>query len=350
MKIQFAIPAVLVAVPLLVPSAAHAGPKPKPTPKPAKAPVQLIREVLGTKQLTGYEGSLGQTFTIGKNSPVNFTLKSAAYSVDRVNIGSYSHLPKSDEKLLVLHFTVQNPRKTAFNYSGGQLLFKAVDSGGVTRDAVGDVAREVTRESLNIQLQPGQKVEGYTAIRVAAYGEVPKLIVQSYYEPEGPIVRYDLRGKVTRLAEPFADPADALTARKIVPGARGTFYPASDPFDVRVDEVKYSTEAIANRKPDTGKRWCIANVTVKNKGARIVRVSQSYFLATLKDADGEKTSYNQSLLKGSRDEQADAELQPGEEAKVRFYWPLPENVEAASVLLQYGYDRESRTYAVDVSK
>jgi hypothetical protein len=56
------------------------------------------------------------------------------------------------------------------------------------------------------------------------------------------------------------------------------------------------------------------------------------------------------MLKPSRDERANGELLPGEEARVRFFFELPNNVDARPVLLQYGYDRESRTFAYDVSK
>lgn len=331
-------------------SAVSAAPAKKPAARKAPAP-RLIREVMGTQQLQGYEGALGQTFTIGKGTPLNFTLKKAEYSVGRVNIGTYSHLPKGDEKLLVLHYTIQNPRKQAFNYTPGYLVFKAVDANGVTRDSLADEAREVTGERVNFALQPGQKVEVYTALRVAAYGEVPKLIVQSYYEPKAPIVRYDLRGKASKLAAPFADPADAkkATALKLVPAKTGVYYPVVDVMDVRIDSISYTTEFLAGRQPGAGQRFCTAAATIKNRSNRPVRFSQSYFRADLKDADGEKTNYGTSILKASRNEEAGAELLPGEEAKIRFYWLLPEKVDAATILLQYGYDRESRTYAVDVA-
>ena len=48
----------------------------KPAPKKAGGPV-----VLGTTQLPGEFGKLGTTYTIGKRNPINFTLKSADYSV-----------------------------------------------------------------------------------------------------------------------------------------------------------------------------------------------------------------------------------------------------------------------------
>jgi hypothetical protein len=318
-------PFALLATALLS-SASFAAPKPaaKPTKKSAQKPATLIREVLGTQQLVGYEGHLGETFTLGKDSPLNFTLRSASYNIGRVNIGGNSHFAGGDEKLLVLRFTVQNPRKTAFYFSTSYLTFKAVDANGVTRTYVGDVAREVTGESMNFLLQPGQKVDAYTAIKVAAFGEVPKLIVQSAYHPT-PIVRYDLRGKVARLPAPFADPTDALGANalKLVPAKTNVFYPVADRLDVRIEGIAYTTDPLGGRAPETGKRYCVANATVQNRSANAINFSQSYFRADLKDADGEKVDYNTSIRKGSRDEEAGHELQTGETAKVRFYWTLP---------------------------
>ncbi len=341
--------ALLAPLALAAPKAPAKTPAKKPIAKPAKKPVKLIREVLGTDALVGYEGGFGETFTIGKDMPMNFTLKKAIYTVGRSNIGGYAQFPKGDEKLLVLHFTVQNPRKTAFNFSRNYINFKAVDSSGVTRADVGDIAREVTGERMGFDLQPGQKVDGYTAIKVAAYGEVPKLIIQAAYETKAPIIRYDLRGKVEKLVAPFADPSDSkgATARKMVPGKLSVAYPITDLFDVKIDSISY-VDTIKNRAADEGKRYCVATATIQNRGPRASNYSQSYFRADLKDVDGEKTSYNTSILKGSRDEESYGELGMGETARVRFYWQLPKEVEAQTVLLQYGYDREARTYAVEV--
>ncbi|HVF85081.1 MAG TPA: hypothetical protein VM821_03805, partial [Abditibacteriaceae bacterium] len=182
----------------------HAAPK-KAATKTLQAKPKLIREVLGTTQLSGYEGQLKQTFTLGKNSPFNFTLNRVEYSISRVNVGTYAHFPKGDEKMLVLHLTVQNPRPRVLNFSANYLAISAVDANGVTRNYIGDIARETTAESVNIALNPGQKIEAYTAIPVAAFGAVPKLIVRSAYETQAPIVRYDLRGVAQKLAAPYAD-------------------------------------------------------------------------------------------------------------------------------------------------
>jgi hypothetical protein len=61
--------------------------------------------------------------------------------------------------MLVLRFTVQNPTSRVFNYSYSYIKFTAVDSGGVTREHVGDVAREVTNQTGTFPLNPGQKID-----------------------------------------------------------------------------------------------------------------------------------------------------------------------------------------------
>ena len=45
---------------------------------------------------------------------------------------------------------------------------------------------------------------------VPAAGVVPKLIVER--EQGAPVIRYDLRGKVKALPQPFADPSDTTGA------------------------------------------------------------------------------------------------------------------------------------------
>jgi hypothetical protein len=353
-------PSILKVMPLMLPvlaasaqNVAHAAPAKKAAvakKTAAKQPV-LIREVMGTEQLLGYEGALGQTFTLGKDMPLNFTLRKVESSAGRSNIGDYIAYPKGDEKLLIVRYTVQNPQNKPFNYSANYLTFRAVDANGVTRNHSGHIAREITGEALRLTLNPGQKVDAYTAIKVAAFGEVPKLIVAHYYETKAPIVRYDLRAKAVKLAAPFAGPEDAkgATARKMVPANAGAFYPVTEFFDVRLDSANYSTEPNMGHKVGAGKRFVNAVFTIRNKGPRATRYSAADFRADLKDADGEKVNYNSEMLKPSRDERASGELLPGEEARVRFFFELPQNVDAKTVLLQYGYDRESRTYAYDVS-
>ena len=88
--------------------------------------------VQGTTQLRGDTAQFGTTFTVGKQHPINFTLRSAEFTVERVNHGVRHVAPAADEKLLVLHFTLHNPRQQDYPLAPGALqgmpTFTAVDA------------------------------------------------------------------------------------------------------------------------------------------------------------------------------------------------------------------------------
>lgn len=324
---------------LCTPSSAQ---KKKPSQKPAaakskKAPAKKTAAakpggpiVLGTTQLPGDFGKLGQTYTIGKSQPVNFTLNSAEYTVMPFISGGNWHGPTAEQKLLMLHYTVHNPRPSEFPYSWSAIRFTAVDASDTNRTYITAVNREGTTDNLSLSLKPAQKVGVVAAIMVPAAGVVPKLIVEC--EQGAPVIRYDLRGKVKALPEPFADPADSAgaSARKEVPVPAGVFASMAA-MDMRLDEVAFTTEALGRAEPQSGGRLVTAVFTIKNRGPGTLSYAWSTFNAVLKDTDGEKTEYNQVLLKARRDEPAQGNLAPGEEAKVRFAFPLPKDVAPKSL-------------------
>ena len=69
--------------------------------KPARPqPKQPI--VQGTQQLSGDQAQIGQTYTLGKENPINVAVTSVAYSVNRIRIGSSHYFPRAAEKLMVI--------------------------------------------------------------------------------------------------------------------------------------------------------------------------------------------------------------------------------------------------------
>ena len=321
---------------------------PAPAKKPAAAkPAASGPIVLGTKQLPGDFGKLGATYTIGKSSPINFTLRSAEYRVDRFSVGSNVWGQEADQKLLVLHYTVHNPTKEELSFYWASLTFTAVDSQDINHEYIQAVIREGDPKAtpVNVSLKPAQKLDVVTAVVVPAEGVVPKLIVQR--EEGAAVVRYDLRGKVKPLPAPFADPADAsgATALKRVPAQAGVSYPLGL-FDVTLDSTAFTTAALNEEAPEEGKRYFTAIFTIKNP----TKDARSYYWATfeplLKDADGETVEYNQVLLKASRDEKVNAELEPGDEARIRFFFTVPSDLGVKSLWLKEG---DSRTLMFDVS-
>ncbi|MFD1732267.1 hypothetical protein ACFSC4_16195 [Deinococcus malanensis] len=188
----------------------------------------------------------------------------------RLVIGDSVYSPKADQKLLILHYTVHNPQKREVRYHWSDLSFTAVDAQDRNHNFVQAVARDGTRDALTMRLKPAQKVDVVTAVLVPAAGPVPKLIVSR--ESGAPVLRYDLRGKVTALPAPFADPADpyGASARAQVSAHAATFLPMGW-LDIRLDEVKFTTEPLNGQAPATGKRYLTAVFTLKNHGPRETR-------------------------------------------------------------------------------
>lgn len=308
-----------------------------------------LAEVQGTTQLAGGEGALGKTYSLGKtDNALNFTLRSAEYSLAPVTVGTSVYSARAGEKLLVLRYTVQNPQKREVSVSYSAFKITAIDARDVNHVFDNFVAREGGSDIYSSSLKPAQKIDLYLAFAVPAAGQVPKLIVER--GDSSPVLRYDLRGKVKGFAAPFADPADASGAGvpAEIAAKPGAVYPMGS-LGVRFEGAAYSTDKFEGRAPDSGKRYLVGTFTVRNllgSTAQPVRYSYSNFKVTLRDAEDGKQSFGGYLIKPSRDEHADGTLNAGEEAKFRVYFLLPGDLAAKSISIAEG---ESHAYAFDVS-
>jgi hypothetical protein len=304
--------------------------------------------VLGTTQLPGDFGKVGTTYTIGKANPINFTLKSAEYTITPMMVDNSIWVPKADQKLLVLHYTLHNPLPREQRYYWAGIHFTAVDALDKNQEGIQAAAREGTTDSFDVNLKPAQKIEVTAAILVPAEGVVPKLIVER--EKDAPVIRYDLRDKVKPLPATIA-PAPGVNAPKVVSAMPGAYY-TTGVFDMRLDEIAYVSGALDRQEPGAGKRYLTATFTLKNRTKREQRYYWGNFVADMKDADGEKTPYRQTLLRASRDESVDGNIAAGEEARVRFIFPIPDNVTAKSVRVlecKEVQDDDARSFSFDVS-
>ena len=304
----------------------------------------------GTTQLAGGQGEIGKAYTLGKNSPINFMLKSAEYSILRYTLNDLV-APKFNQKMLVLRFTVQNPSKSDLNIYYGSLKFTAVDDKNQNVEFDGYWSRDGESSKLDIALKPAQKIEVYAVAAVPANAKIPKLIVQHGNETV-PVVRYDLSGKIKPLSAPFADPADpsGSTALEVVEAKAGTYYPMGA-LDVKLEGTAFSGEKIDNKTPAEGKRFLIATVSVKNAAiAQNINVSYSRFAIQLTDAEGASISFDGYIIKPSRDEKLDTELKPGAETKFRVYFELPNDLGGKTLSIhETGVVSQSRAYVFDVS-
>lgn len=297
-----------------------------PPAQPTRPPVQ------GTTQLDGNAAKIGQTFTLGKASPVNFTLISAEYATGRVAIGGTLVVPKADEKLLVLRFTAHNPTKQ--DLALYNLTFTAVDLLNVNHKHESSFVRAGTSEEYRASLKPAQKIELVSVIRVPASGVVPKLIVQN---GDGGVLRYDLRGAVKGVPAPFADARDAsgATALKDAPAKLGVTY-ATGRYDMTFESVTFSSEALLDRTPPAGKRYVLATVALTNRGANDDSPSHYTFGRELLDADGEPVAF-WILAKGNRPEEAiNRAVKPGETYRVRLVFVAPADVGLRQLTVREG--------------
>jgi hypothetical protein len=320
----------------------------KPTVKPPTKPATQTG-VKSATQMAGDNGQLGQNYMVGaKGEELVFTLTSAEYTVARTMVGgdpSEMAVPKGDEKVLLLRFSVQNPQKVDLDYNGGSFVITAVDAKDVNH-VVSFVGRQGTSEQVNLQLKPAQKLDIFTAVTVPAAGQVPKLIIQR--GDGNPVLRYDLRGKVKQLVAPFVDPADATgaTARPEVTAKLATFYPLML-FDVRMDATAFTPGPLEGQEAEEGKRFLTATVTLKNLHVVAIEYAGGTFQANLTLASGEKVESNGMLLRPNRDEATNGTLKPGETVTVRLYFLIPTSDAPKTLRLQE--TDQSRTYAFDIS-
>ena len=303
----------------------------------------------GTAQMAGDWAEMGKEYSLGKGNPMNFALRSAEFVASRVRVGEKAYFPKGNEKFLVLHYTIHNPQKSEQSANWNTFDFTAVDATNQNREFSQEVGQEANSLPLgSMDLKPAQKVEVYTYIVVPAAGEIPKLIVK---RGEGPVLRYDLRGKVKPLAAPIADPADATgcTALKEVPAQLGVYYPTGL-FDVKVESASYTSETYADHEPQQGTRHLVLNASFKNQTGESQYVGWATFIPKVVTKGGETIAYNEYLLNASRDESLRGDVPAGQEIRGRFFFQVRDDDPAAKLLVQEGPDRdENRRFVVDLS-
>jgi hypothetical protein len=304
------------------------------------------RVVKGTTQLKGDQAKFGLTYTLGKGNPINVTLNSAEYTVAPVRFGNQVLPVNADEKMLVLHYTLHNPNPRDFRLSWHTVEINAVDSYDTNWRYVATTAVESTGEECNTNLKPGQKIKIYTAIKVPAKGEIPKVM----FEQSQLVLRYDLLDKLNKvkpLSLPIADPNDptGATALEKVPAQMGIFYPLRM-LEGRVDSATFIGGTINGRQPRKGNRFLVIACTAKNRTPSNFGFRWSTFSPKLVDTDGSKLAWSDGdIYLASRDDPPNAEMEPGQEFHFRFVYQVPTgatlqtfSIRQSSTGREYAYD------------
>lgn len=291
----------------------------------------------GTPQLPGEDGKLGQIYKMRKVRPLFFALLSAEYTTDTIVTGSQCTYPRANEKLLVLHFTIQNPNQEEELVRFDSLRFTAIDAMNVNHEFNGNWGDEETHGVLNIKLKPAQKIAAYVAITVPAKGIVPKLMVLP--GDDGLVLRYDLHEKVTALTAPIADPADGATARESVPAEFNASYPFSE-FTAALEKYEFTTDPILGIAPKVGGRYIVFTLLTKNITPSPLLLRFDSFQATCTSTNGEDFIFRGSLLLAGEDRKFEQNVKPGAETRVRLYFSLPEGITPKTLTLKRGVGRE----------
>lgn len=341
----------------------------KKPPKPKQAP-----GTIGTKQMAGGEGQVGTTYSFERSPDYprfNFTLLSAAYSIDQIPHKEGSFTPKKDEKLLLLRYVIQNPTKADIEVTStyfAQVTFQAVAtdnktySAERTQYALLEGGRPVGKPYpfADLVLKPGQKSEPLlAAIIVPADVSIPKLVVlRGRVGTKEKVTRFDLRGKIKPLPAPIADPADptGATARMEIPAKIGdTCIGAFSDF--KVESMAYSTEAIGDAAPpDGGKILAVtASATYGNGVPLTMFTTEDKVTGYLKDGDGEKIVAVEEIYKATRPEPALVEPHNyGDTVRFRVLFKVPNGVTPQKLYLRNdsyigGGPQEGREYVFDLS-
>ena len=302
----------------------------------------------GTPQLPGDNGEIGQVYKLRNGNPVYFRLNSAEYTVSQVPFSKALTIPEADEKLLVIHFSVQNPQKDQeMTFRFDSLKFTAVDAMNVNHDhkSIGD---EQTKENLQMHLKPAQRVEAYTCIVVPASGEIPKLMVMPPTASDGPVLRYDLRGKVAALPDSVADPADptGATALQTAPAQLNAACPLRY-YDLSVEKCETVTTAPDASASKAGDSYFVVTMLCKNKAALESVLRFDTLAVTLTDTDGQQLKRGRDLLAASSSNFFNQKVAPGAEARVRCYFIVPKDAKPKTLAIR---EATSRTYQWDVSQ
>lgn len=355
MKIPLAAIA-LISLVLGCPAALAQGTKIKKKPVTAsrKSPgAQSV--VLGTKQLPGEFGKFGTTYTIGKERPINFTLLSAEYRADRFVGGDFdgqteSWVPQKDQKLLVIKYTVQNPRSADARlwYNSFEVIAVSPDSSNSKMLNQPWIAGQTSYKE--VQLKPAQKVTLTAAMLVSAQGEAPKLIVQREQDPSAAVIRYDLRGKVAKISDPaYSD--DGISVKETIEGKLGTYYPW-----IGSDFQVVGVEDVAKKIPDldTPSDYKQVAIKLRFRGVTLTsgRLWYGDFNARLTTSDGETTDFKtySRLFRGGRDETFDGVVPVGEEQTLRLVVDIPKDASIKGLSLSNHHSEEvRRTYMFTIN-
>lgn len=315
--------------------------------------------VQGTQQLKGGDGQLGKTYTLNLGTPqaLNFTLNKVDYLAGRFLIDpgtpdERDYLQDSGKKLVVLHFTVQNPQKVKYRLRYDSVNIMGVDSNNkeVTRARSSGLYDEISRKTINMDLQPAQKVNAVVLLALDSRASLPKLMVEANKATKA-VWRYNLAGKVTPVGDPFRDPSVADGSASLDQGIplKLNYYVPTKEVDFKVTGLQYSPNDTLDLKVPAGGKILLINLSFRNPHFRPFRLGNAFPPVRVKVFDQDDIAGGQSgkLHFASRDQQLEGELNSGKELGVRLAVALPGSLMPKRLEFTDGL---KRTYNIDLTE
>lgn len=228
----------------------------------------------------------GTAYQVSTRPPLRFTLERASYALGWTqHYQAASAVADASQKMLVLHFTVENTGDRDLEFREGTLKYQAIDEQGIAHErpstmhvrAAGSTtaAEGGTQRAERTILKPGVRLPLYTAILVPKELRVPRLIV-SLAQPRATELSFDLGGKIAPLPPAFQRQHPDLVRDEIEAGP-GQFL-AGTSLDVRVDRTTTSTDpALVGRSLRAGTQWVVVDMTVRNRSASVQNISAGSF-------------------------------------------------------------------------
>jgi len=337
------IPALVFAIFAACIAGASAAKKPPPK-KPVKKP-PVSSGIQPAMPMPGQWADLNKPYYMGEDKYIVFTLKSCAFSCDRLYFGDEIVTAGGQEKLLILKFSLQNPKKEEWTVNWATVHFTAVDSQDNNREGTDYVGQDINKQGLDMRLKPAQKVECYTCIRLPNDCLAPKLIVKP--NGNGPVLRYDLHGKVKGLEPPFMDPVDTTgaTALADVPAEKGKLYPGVN-FDFTFDGIKFAGGTYADSEADEGYGWAVVSATIKNQAKDTININWATITPKLKGKSG-WISFSDGVFASAEGTGGfDTSMEPGDTIGVQYCFHVRSGAELNTFTLQESDG--GRTYVWDL--
>jgi len=242
-----------------------------------------------------------------------FTIKSAKFS-SRFFTSDENHVAEAGKKFLILDLTVQNPGTTDLTYSWATLDFTVV---GADTDNFPYLPVAINPEKLtplDLDLKPKQTIPVQIAIKVPANDPIHKLMVKA--GSDGQPIRFDLRNKMAKYSEAFADP-NGITIKDSSDFALGQSFP-NDALNVVIDKVEGVQSPIGDYDASEGEQFFVVFATITNPSLTEEQLDWGIFEASMFDQNGEPIESSSAMLRAVGNDSVNTKLKAGQSIKVRM--------------------------------